>query len=418
MAKKEAGWTKAEFLSGITGLPVTKAVLFPELTRGGQRFSYRLTLGGQGREYGLDINTAFKDEWKEVEENLVLRFNGQEIYSEGGWSSVCDDPPKRNMVADYLDKHLDNTVGGPDTEVPFMDYESFSLDGLRHGGENYFANPYLILMTHMKEVEGLQMPPILGKRESIRKPMLKGDVPATRRAVSGALVIEGAGLDGRCQAHMRAEGEVIQTRAAYESDKRDKSKSVAEVFGYRNTQIVEGKRSVFRPYNILVVENDLRGYLLPTMEVKRHLTTDGRYKGTTLLPEFNLSAAMEVCKSDRVDLVLMDWRKPSNEEVLMARYENRNPLFDMYHGPVQAAMGFDDDGVPFVDLPDGRRIDFGEGLRKEAERMDIRSRWMDMIAEACRAEGVAVPPHHIIRSQMEMETISLIVSQKLGNPLR
>ena len=88
----------------------------------------------------------------------------------------------------------------------------------------------------------------------------------------------------------------------------------------------------------------------------------------------------------------------------------------MFYGNSQGVVTFGEDGQKQIETPDGRVFD-NDTLREEAKKIDIRSRWMDMIADACVNAGVTVPPHFIVRGGFELKQISAIISQKLGRPI-
>ena len=124
---------------------------------------------------------------------------------------------------------------------------------------------------------------------------------------------------------------------------------------------------------------------------------------------------MDICKSGRIDVIIFDWSNPSHEEVWMVKPETTNPFYEMYHGKSQAVLSMNDEGIKTA-TPDGKLLDW-EATKKESERVDIRNRWMDMIADVCEQKSVEPPPFFIVRSTAEFGDITKIVSQKLGKPI-
>ena len=416
----------SQFLSDITGLPIVAVQAFPELAtleenksdRSDGDFNYRLALGKSGDSYEVQVAVNLKNDWTPGEwlasTGWQVLHNGREILKRGDYIDCSTDFGKQDLVnptkiGKYLGQELQAVTGGPNTEVPFMNFEKYTIESLSDQ-DSYFATIYLALMTHMKE-RSLPMPPILSKRSEIVEPMLFGDTETVDKILAAAMLFEGSGLDVRCQAHMGHEAEVIRSQAKWEHRKRDPAVDLTESFPDLDAQIIKKGKTSPHPYNILVVENDLDNFGDFTDEVVEGLGNDGRYRGARIIREVNLSACMQLCATGKVDMVLFDWSTPSPEEALMVR-GNRNSWFDLVNGDTQAVLELDGDGMQ-ISLPDGRILS-KDDLPREAEELDIRSRWAEMIADACRDSKAEPPPHFIVRSRGEMRDLPKIVSQKLG----
>lgn len=416
----------SNFLSDITGLPIAAVQAFPELAAleknrsgsSGKGFNYRLVLGDPGDSYEIKVVVDLEDEWTPGEllpsTGWRVLHNDREILKHGA-SVDCSTSFRPKDLVDsakigkYLGQELQAATGGPNTELPFMNFERYTTESLGDQ-DNYFASIYLALMTHMKK-RGLQMPPILSKRPEIVKPMSFGDTEAVDKVLAAVLLFEGSGLDVRCQAHMKHEAEVIRSQAKWEHCKRDPAVDLTTVFPDLDAQVIKKGKAAPHQYNILVVENDLYHSGDFMDEVVERLGNDGRYRGSRIIREVNLPSCMELCETGKVDMVLLDWSTPSPEEALMVR-GNRNSWFDLVNGDTQAVLDLDGNGMQ-IGLPDGRVLSKDE-LGEEAEELDIRSRWAEMIASACRDSKVEPPPHFIVKSRGEMRDLAKIVSQKLG----
>lgn len=423
--------TTASFFGSITGLPIREHSVFPELTDivPGKRighevpFNYALIMGKEGDQYRIHVNVRFTDEWSPrewipdvtwgVDYNNEVIFRNQYAHVAAFYENDFSDKDK---IKSFLDEEMLSILGGPSTEIPFMNYEDYSLNSLKdRDRDSYFANIYLVLMTHMKS-RGLAMPPILSKHDEIRTPTEKGKIREVKRLLDTILVYDAGGYDARCQAHMREEARKIQERALWEFEKRDLSIPIEKVFPDIRSEIIESSARQLPQYTILVVENDLGNFGAFNQIVKRALISDGRYSGTKLIRTCTLQDCMELSAANRLDLILFDWTNPSPEEVLMVRPDETNPFYDMLNGDTQAVLSITDEGIQF-DVPSGKHHN-EESLRDEAERIDIRERWMDTVREVCEREGVSPPPYFIVRSQSEHRDIARIVSQKLGNSLQ
>lgn len=419
----------SSLLSQVTGLEISSFQYFPELMgelkpplRGEEKpFTYKLVLGNEGDEYKVDFGVVFCDrdspgEWL-PSFKWKVSYNNNEVLKGGAVNTSTElgkyDFRDRDKIHKTLVEELSHSIGGPDTEVPFMNFESYSVESLK-GENSYFKNIYLALMTHMKE-RGLNMPPILSKRDYIREPMLSGDVDKVNKVLSIAMAFDTDGFDKRIKNHMEIEAEIIRKHVLWEADKRNHDVPIEEVFPYMKTVVIEKGRTAFGKYNILVVENDLYNYGIFTDRVLETMENDGRYKGSKIITEVNLPNCMDVCKSGRIDVILFDWTNPSHEEVWMVQPKTVNPFYEMYYGKEQGQLGIDQNGINIA-TPDGNLLDW-EATKKKSEKVDIRNKWMDMITDACEAEGVEPPPFFIVRSASELNDISKIVSQKLDKPI-
>lgn len=419
----------SSFISGITGLQISKLKAFPELDlpmenphSGEERqFTYELDLGGKDNHYKIAFAVVFCDRYTpgiwlpDVKWEVI--YNDKEILDAKGAINTSQELKKtdfsnRVKIHSLITKELEHAVGGPDTEIPFMNYETYSLASLK-GEYRYFENIYLALMTHMKE-KSLPMPPILSKRDYIREPMLAGDIQKINKVLSTVISFEGS-TDKRVRAHMEAEAEVIRKHALWEAMKKNLDIPLEDAFPYAKVADIKEGRSAFGEYSILAVENDLRNYGFFPRMVLKSMEADGRYKGSKVISEFNLPACIEICKSGRIDVILFDWSNPSPEEVWMVKSETTNSFYEMYHGKAQTVLSLDDQGIQAA-TPDGKLLDW-EATKKESERVDIRNKWMDMITVACEQSGVEPPPFFTVRSTAEFKDIAKIVSQKLGKPV-
>ena len=417
------------FMSEITGLPVLSRSVFPELeglggkTRDKTPFSLNLVLGTSGNKYEINIGVLFTDEWTEGEwlptTKWRVSYNDEEICRQGV-SVDCSLGFRKNQLEDkvqimsYLLKELRYMVGGINPEVAFMDFENYTIEGLRDR-DGYFRNIYLVLMTHMKQ-RGLSLPPILAKRPDIQEAMNAGRIDALERIIGGIRLFDIPEYDLRCQTHMLREIEEIIKQTRWERARRDPATPLVESFPRIDITLIERGEPVFPPVNILVVENDLNNFGLFTDRTVAALEKDGRYRGSALIKEFNLPSCMTLCETGKVDLLIFDWTSPSYEEALMVRGD-RNRFFDMYYGDSQGVITFGKGGQVHITTPDGKTHD-DDSLREKAEMIDIRSRWMDMISDACVRAGTIPPPYFIVRSEFELSQINDIISQKLGRPIQ
>jgi hypothetical protein len=418
------------FLSEITGLSINSSKIFPELDLLGPSyhpsmrvpFSYDLILGNEGNQYKLNLCVMFTDEWTSSEwlpeVSWRILYNNREIYDQGGMVNTSvelfvKDFQNRQKVETLIYDQFHHAIGGPDTEVAFMDYETYSLESLKNENR-YFENIYLVLMTHMKE-RGLVMPPILSKKAYIREPMRDGDIQKVDGIITSVMAYEDQNLPGYVRAHMKYETIEIKKHALWEAKKKNLAVPLQEAFPYVDIKKIEKGNPVLPPYTLLAVENDLRNYGEFSSVVIRSLEKDGRFKGSQVITEVNLSDCMQLCSAGRVDIVLFDWSNPSHEEVLMVRHENPNPFYQMYYGSAQAALSFDDDGIK-ASTPNGKLLDF-KAMKEESEQIDIRNEWMNMIKSSCAQSGIQAPPSFIVRSRAEFQDIAKIVSQKLGKSI-
>lgn len=420
----------SNLLSGITGLKVTSLSNFPELNTvldiphfGEEKpFTYNLILGEEGDQYKIDFAVVFSDKHSPGKWLPTIRwnvsYNDYEVFNVGGMTNVSNqllrkDFSNHDKIHSLITTEFDHAVGGPKREVAFMDFETYSLASLSNE-HSYFENIYLALMIHMKE-RGLAMPPILSKRDYIREPMKSGDVEKVNKILSTTMTFGGTDFDKRIRGHMEVEAEAIRRHAQWEAKKRNHDIPLEEAFPYAKIIDIERGRSAFGKYTLLAVENDLRNFGDFSEMVLESMENDGRYSGSRIILEFNLSECMDLCKSGRIDVIIFDWSNPSYEEVWMVKPETINPFYEMYNGKSQAVLSADDDGIKAA-TPDGKLLDW-EATKAESERVDIRNRWMDMIADACEQNGIEPPPFFIVRSTAEFRDIAKIVSQKLGKPI-
>jgi len=418
------------FLSEITGLPIIREQLFPELNEIGPNFSpstevpfsYNLTLGNDNEQYNIVFRVTFNDEWTPNEwlpnVSWKLSFNDKEVFSQGGMVNISEELyehefQNRTKIEPMINSALKRAIGGPVTEVAFMDYETYSLEDLK-GKNRYFENIYLALMIHMKE-RGCVMPPILSNREYVRNPMEAGDTAKIEQVLSSIMAFEGNEFPESVRAHMRYEADDIRKHAAWEAKKRNLNIPLKEAFPYYDVITINEGKELLPHYTILAVENDLRNPRFFSDAVIRSLEKDGRFKGSQIVREVNLPDCMDICAAGRIDIVLFDWTNPSYEEVLMVRHENPNPFYQKYHGDAQGVLQYDEDGIK-ISTPDGNLMDI-EAMKAKAEKLDIRNEWMNMIRQSCEDAGTIVPPSFIIRSQAEFQDISKIISQKLGQSI-
>ncbi|OGG09826.1 hypothetical protein A2154_00450 [Candidatus Gottesmanbacteria bacterium RBG_16_43_7] len=418
------------FLSEITSLSLIYSKKLPELDILGPNFnpprrvpfSYDLTLGPDGNQYKINFGIIFTDEWTTHEwlphVSWKICFNNQKIFSQDGIVNTAvelhaKDFQSRQTVESAILREFRHAIGGPDTEVPFMDYETYSLESLS-GEYRYFENIYLVLMTHMKE-RGLVMPPILGKRDYIRQPMLAGEVSKVDQIIAFIMASEPRKFPGYIQAHMKYEAEEIKKHAIWEAKKRNPAVPIQEAFPYLKVYEIERGKPIFPPYTVLAVENDLNYYGSFSSTVIRSLEADGRFRESQVIREINLSMCMQLCQAGRVDIVLFDWTNPSHEEIWSLSYENPNPFYQMLHGSAQAVISTDENGI-ITATPDGRLLD-SKGMIEESEKIDMRNKWMDLIRSSCSECGVQTPPSFIFRSKAEFQDIAKIVCQKLNRSI-
>jgi hypothetical protein len=276
-----------QLLIDVIGLPVLRHSVFPEIENippgnlsitdiSTSSFLYELHVGDDQHQYQISINLSYEEiglvdcEWK-------VAYNDQVIQTHNITSSNGIDERKlitKESFQRNLFENFDHFMGGIDTEPAFMDYEHYTLDSLC-GEHDYFNNIYLVVMTHMKE-RGLQMPPILSRIPEVRKPMKAGNIDEVNRVLSSILVFEAGNYDFRCNAHMKKEAQAIKEHTLIEYKRRDTSLPFEESFPKADITIVEGSNTYFRPYNILVVENDIRQYGNFTEMVKTQAR--GRWK--------------------------------------------------------------------------------------------------------------------------------------------
>lgn len=418
-----------QLIIDISGLPIKEYIEFPEieLLSADKKnphtgpFTFHLVIGETGSQYDLKMSMSFDNGYKHEDWNLnsswQLDYNNETLYQEESGKNIHQftyndifNPMKIRRVVYEEALHI---IGGPDTETAFMDFESYSLESLHHEN-SYFANVYLVLLTHMKE-RGLTMPPILSKIPDIKNSMDIGDINEINKLLSTYILFGSSIYDERCRAHIRAEIDEIKKVTLIQNQKRNKNIPIEKAFPYADVIPIKIGVQHFNPYTILVVENEIRSYGLFTQIVKRALEKDGRYLNTVLISEINLSCCMDFCQCDRIDLVLFDWTNPSYWEVLMMQSGYDNPFYRMMFGDTQAVVNFSEEG-PLFNVPDGRLFD-EEAMKEEEKRINIRSKWMQMIEMSCSKQGVIPPPYFIFQSMNEQHDITKIISQKLRNSL-
>ncbi len=420
LAKKE------DFLSAITGLPITGKTLVPEDPGHIFKtpfnpdepacilpFSYSLTLGSGEDSYSLDIEIIHKDRGEVYAPSVswsISRNSKELASSEYTTFGVNAFSPSELTPAELKRARIEtllSEIGGISAgrhEVPFMDYESFSVDSLNNGDASYFRNIYLILMCNMKE-RGLQMPPIISKSHNLSQTMEKGDVEGIEKQLSLQLASLRLQLDDRSYQHVLAEAECIRGYTMQQQKWLSPRVPLTEKVRRACYTILPGMPHNGRKYNIFAVENDLSNYGKFTDGVIESLKKDGRYGGSAVWKEENLPSLMDYCNTGQVDILLFDWRNPSYEEMLQFR------------GDYPAGISYSESGELEYHLSDGS-VRNEEEMEHAAEGTGIRDRWMDMIENTCIEKGVATPPHFIILYESELRDISKIVSQKLGLTLK
>lgn len=341
-----------------------------------------------------------------------VRYNGLPINKPHKWVNASFDSSQfyvSQKLHDYLWDDFRHAVGRPDKEIAFMDFEAYTTESLM-GDHDYFANIYLTIMTHMK-ARGLVMPPILGKNVRIHALMEQGDVQGVEMVMNAFIGLEGAYLDDRCRSHMEYEAREILETARWERDAKDPRVPLENSFPRLDITYLDGIAEKFhRAYTIIAVENDLHNPGNFEQMVIRSLEQDGRWKGTRLITEVNLSACMHYCATNKIDLILFDWRNPSGEEVMQVGSTGTNSIYQAFYGNSLATLNAENGQVT---LSDGRTLG-QEDLDREAERLDIRNKWMDTIVEFCRRKGVIPPPYYIIRDGRDEKELADIVARKLN----
>lgn len=255
---------RADFFSGITGLSVRNLSIFPELKNFDTHrkipheipFTYSMSLGYPGAdEYNLQVEIRFTDkhgpgEWLPSFE-WQIDFNGEQIFRKSYTqirSFFAHHLQDKQGLKTYVEDEVSHILGGPSTVIDFMDFEYHTLEALRE--EDYFANIYLVLMTHMK-ARGLAMPPILGKHQELQSFMERGNIREVSKLLDAIFVFDAGAFDIRCQAHMHAEAKKIRERTQWEYEKRDSSRPIEEVYPDLHYEIVEGGgTATWSAYNI------------------------------------------------------------------------------------------------------------------------------------------------------------------------
>lgn len=419
---------KLNFLSKITGLPVTSACFgipfVPENPKGHllrYNIGYRTTvvLSDGNNTYRIEAQVKFSDVYTHGEplpaSTWSLQFNGEPLNQRQEWTYAtfdCDrffDPKKRR---DYLWEEFEHAIGGPDTEIAFMDYESYSTTSLNTENE-YFSNIYLMLMAHMKE-RGLPMPPILMKQEQI-KALIHGkeNMQELENRLRTFICLASISLDERCRNHMEYEAQEILGKIKWEKKKKDPSLSLEKTFPNLPITILKGERLSLGLHGILVVENDLDQYGKFTNLITKALERDGRWRDSVVASTVNLSESLEICGTGKIDVVLFDWRNPSIEEIYMVWPTTINPFIILYNDNTQTVINLANRTTV---LPDGRTLNKDQ-MEEEAERLNIRNLWAEKIKKHCRQMEVVDPVFYIVRNSREAKDVAMIVAQLLNKPL-
>lgn len=234
------------------------------------------------------------------------RYGSSESYSK---SEISEDA---NVIDRARLDFLLNSFGGIDVcDIPFMDYESYSLESLKDfNSHDYFSSIYLILMCHLKE-QGIELPPILSKREDIRRAMFDGDIAT----VNSILGIELAGIasdyEKPCLTHAKEEAEEIRRLTLKRGMYHDKTVPLIEKLPNTDVITIPGNNH-HKKYNILVVEDfgdyyDHQGTVFRlSKKVADELAKKGNYGGTNVFRTINLAECMNLCGTGQIDAILMD----------------------------------------------------------------------------------------------------------------
>jgi len=205
-----------------------------------------------------------------------------------------------------------HSMGGIDTETPFMDFERYSVGGLETDmGESYFDSVYLRMMCHMKE-RGFEMPPILSKDGAVKEAMYKGDVDTVREMLDLKLAEVERSYHEGCLVHAKEEAKAILELANTKRMQRDKTVPLIEKFSYMDHITIPGGNGN-QKYNILVVEDfgstprDHQGTLERlSQKVASELAKKGNYGGTNVFGTVNLPECIELCETGQIHAILMD----------------------------------------------------------------------------------------------------------------
>jgi len=222
---------------------------------------------------------------------------------------------------------ISKSLGGFDVESPaFMDFERYTLKSLsgenrwieknengEEDGENrddsYFKSVYLAIMCDLKE-KGLEMPPILSKRESIRELMFEGKVEEVESELELALS-EVESIGKGCLFHAQEEAKEIRKLAVEKQKYYDKNIPLIEKLTSVDVKTVPGNNC--RKRNILVVEDfgdiptDHQGTIgRLSRKLTEELAKRGNYCGTNIFSTMNLGQCLNICGSGQIDLILMD----------------------------------------------------------------------------------------------------------------
>jgi hypothetical protein len=393
--------------SSVSGLPITEQTFEPLPVEHCEKkhygpctkipFSLIAKLGSKEQEYVFDWRITFSDEYDRgflPTTMWELRYNGA-VCSSSHYTTMNASAGTSEMAMRELAlEEIEQSIGGIDVSDPiFMDYDQFTLHGLNtNDHDGYFKKVYLAFMTHLKQ-EGHSLPPIISKRQDIRYMMMSGD----RIGIGQALKKIMSGNDAsnkRYALHMRMEAWEIENLAAMINDRKNPTIPLTKKFSLKHA-VIPGESEY--PYNILVVENDVLCQGMFTEQVHDALCMNGSYGSTTLFTEINLSRAMMICATEQIDMVLFEWIYPSYGEAFMFNLKS-----DCKTASQRGAL----------DMSDPEEIAHTLlGWKQTAEERDIRKSWMDKIAYECRAKGVRVPPHFIVRSEEHLENIGTILLQ-------
>jgi len=419
--------TRFDKLSSVVGLPVISASIFSELSSPDSflkhNFTLVATLGISGDEYGIKATITLSDKYHpgsyqpliswSVKHNLQEIFRVGELTSYGDKfsTSEVDDP---DQIQVYLSKELDRILGGPRTDIHYMDYESYSVGQLQND-KCLFSSAYLIIMVHLKE-RGITLPPILGKQPAIQEMMSSGHLIALDRTLNSITLFEASQLESRLHAHLIAEAAAIRRQAVWESRRRNPNVPLESSYRLRSIKIDRGEK-MYGPYNLLVVEKDIHHLGLFTNLVKNSLNLDGRYLGTSLITEFGYPDCISLCETGKIDLVIFDWSPLDYWELL--RFQGaRNNFFNLIYGASSAGNLYtDNDGQLNFELADGRTLKEDE-LIAEADSLDLSSLWMAQVARACLKASVAPPPYLTARTTSDKINLATMITSRLGHILR
>jgi len=204
--------SKEKFLSEVTGSPIRiRSLSIDEADANASPLQYRLVLGSFPGQYAINYGSHptagshIGGDFEEIEVKWSIGYNSALIFSRGFTGSGAIMIGANNIQEASVQLLL-KELGGVSSELPFMDFESYTIDSLKNNGsDSYFGNIYLVIMTHMKELR-LKMPPILSKKYDVEKAVEKRDVALVTRLLAGYM---NSVHDPRLLAHMKAEAAEI-----------------------------------------------------------------------------------------------------------------------------------------------------------------------------------------------------------------